>query len=796
MKKTVLAIIFIVSCFQTTNSFAQNPWNGKVVLEGYWWDYWNSNYPNGWSNYLADLAPRLAAIGIDKVWFPPCIKNASTSSDGYSPFDYYDLGDKYQKGSLKTRLGDKNELLRAIAVVHANGMEAIMDAVLGHVSDAGSNTGAGGIDSNSYSLQTNSGYKNFRYVCYASPANTESRAEYLARTGRWSMNWENFFPNQYNNHFNTNNYDQILFGATSDYDASAYGGSSNATYNPTQASGYMETSARNWLIWFKEQTGCDGFRLDAAKNYPPAPQQDILYNVKYNASFANGGANMFAVGEVVGSATDEDNYVTTVQSSNSGTENLVGTFDFNLRSAVQQVVADGGSYDLSTIPAQQQTQRYRTVPFVNNHDTFRPTVDANGNYTGWNTSQELAGGHIDPFDARLDVAYAITFAVDGSPQVFFEDLFNIGNTSKRYTHLPTNATDLPMRDDIVNMIWCHQKLQFKKGVYKVRYGAPDLLIIERGYNAGPENSYAIIGINDNYSTWQNATIQTDFGNNVELHDYSGANSSDIWTDASGHATIYVPPCDGSNTRKGYCIWGPVGISGTFTPTQNSTTQQWEMANDLGDSSASSLKQGGALPASSTALRLAGKVFDQSGKVITVNVYPSNTAKNLTVNLYNISGSIVATTSGTGTLTLTYTPTATGFYGIKVKNTSASNPAQNFFVKANYTAPATASTSTYPSSRHSGGLSVPQTNEKSFSVMNYPNPFDASTTIKYTLPEHTWTNVSMYDMGGRTVFQTAEDDIAAGDHEFTINTEKFPAGIYLLRMKTSYGEQTLKMTLSK
>src|SRR5437016_12057709 len=45
-----------------------NPWNGKVVLQAFWWNYWNNNYPNDWATYLADLAPRLRAMGIDAVW--------------------------------------------------------------------------------------------------------------------------------------------------------------------------------------------------------------------------------------------------------------------------------------------------------------------------------------------------------------------------------------------------------------------------------------------------------------------------------------------------------------------------------------------------------------------------------------------------------------------------------------------------------------------------------------------------------------------------------------------------------
>jgi alpha-amylase len=42
-----------------------NPTNRQVVLQAYWWDYWNANYPNGWCNYLTELAPRLAALGVD-----------------------------------------------------------------------------------------------------------------------------------------------------------------------------------------------------------------------------------------------------------------------------------------------------------------------------------------------------------------------------------------------------------------------------------------------------------------------------------------------------------------------------------------------------------------------------------------------------------------------------------------------------------------------------------------------------------------------------------------------------------
>ncbi|MBN8640620.1 MAG: DUF1939 domain-containing protein [Flavobacteriales bacterium] len=793
MKKITqkLLLVVLLLCTFSQTSLSQNPWNGKVVLQGFWWDYWNNNYPNGWSNYIADLAPRLREMGVDAVWIPPCQKNAGTNSNGYGPFDFYDLGDKYQKGSTKTRLGSKDELLRLIAVLHANGIDVIQDVVLNHSGDAGSATGAGGQDPNSYSMQTNSGYKNFRFVSYSTPASAETAANYLARSGRWSKNWENFYPNQFNV-ANTNEWNSILFGPDISYESNAYGTSSNATYNPAQSSDYMRNGARNWLIWFKKQTGSDGFRFDAAKHYPHWALQDFIYNLKYNAGWANGGANMFAVGENINNAGAMDSWINSVRTSNGGSEDLVGTFDFSLREGIKAMIDGNGGFNIGTIPGYQQGNRYRTVPFVNNHDTFRPQKDANGNYIGWDTGNEI-GGHIDPFNVRLGAAYAIAFAVDGSPQVFFEDLFNIGSTGKRYSHLPTSTVDLPIRDDVANVIWCHQKLNFKKGSYKVRWQAADLLIIERGYNAGPENSYAIIAVNDNYSSWQSATIQTDFGPNRQLHDYSGANSADIWTDATGKATIWAPPCDGSNIRRGYCIWGPAGITGGFAPAQRSTTQEWEMANDLGDAHASSLKQGGAIPASSTALRTVGKVFDETGKTITVNLFPTNTTKNLTMNLYNNAGSIVSTVSGLGNLTLTYTPTATGFYTVKVKNTSGTNPAQNVFVKVTYTAPKIPNTASY-AARMIGEEEDEIVKNSLSELTAYPNPFTNSTTIAFSLNQKSKVTMTVYNLLGQKVATLIDGELEEGNQEQTLEGSKLQSGTYIVHLQTESEDKRIKVVL--
>ncbi len=321
------ALVF-VSFFASPFSYAQTTVK-KAVFQAFWWDYWNNNFKNGWSNYLTELAPRLRSMGFDAIWIPPSYKNASTGYVGYGPFDQYDLGDKYQKGgpdslNIRTRMGTKDELLRMIAVMHANGIEVIEDVVLNHDDGAGANNGAGGQDTEpTYSMANASGYKNFRYSSYATPLLDDSQNDYWSRNGRWYKNYTNFYPNQ-NNNCTTGDICSPFFGPDISYESSAFGQSSNipvtgnatigssypAIFNPAQSANYMRDNARNWLMWYKKQTGVDGWRWDAVKHFPIYVQEDLIYNTKYSLpEFAAGGQNMFCIGEWIGDAGELDAYV-------------------------------------------------------------------------------------------------------------------------------------------------------------------------------------------------------------------------------------------------------------------------------------------------------------------------------------------------------------------------------------------------------------------------------------------------------------------------------------------------------
>ena len=660
-------LILLSYSAQTLNTSKQ------VTLQGYWWDYFNSNYSYKYADYLAALAPRLRSIGIDAVWIPPTIKNKQIVDMGYAPFDHYDLGDKYQKGFLKTKMGDKDLLLRMVAVLKANGIDVIQDIVLNHITGAGSQNGLGGQDIAALSDGTTNKYKNFRYTCYETPATSESAANYLARKGRFSKNWPNFYPN--NNYICcSNEMNTPYWGPDISYESSSYGLSSNATYNPNQYADYMRTGMRNWLMWYKKQMGWEGVRIDAIKHFPTYVVEDFLWNLQHGNGWANGTDDMFAVGEWVGGASELDQWCNDVQ-------NRAGTFDFSLRNALTGIVQGNGSFDLGTVPNYQQSNRQRTVPFVNNHDTFRPILDNNGNYNGWNLGSQL-GPHIEPNDPRLGLVYAITFAVDGAPMVYFEDLFDIGYNSNRYNHNPKDSLELPMRSDIVNIIWCHQNLNFKDGSYLVRWQENDALVIERDSNA-------LIAVNDHWSNWKNLNgVQTNWPDGTILKDYSQANTTTTTVYGGGKVDISIPPCDGSanNGRRGYCIWAPDGIQTNYVNSSESITQEWEMADDLGDSHVASLQQGGKLPSNSQECRVVGKVFPKANSTISVELYPLFSTLSINLLLVDSNCNVIDSTSGIGNILHDFNIADESWYTIKIRNTTPNQMGQKCWVKLTYDAP--------------------------------------------------------------------------------------------------------------
>jgi hypothetical protein len=83
--------------------------------------------------------------------------------------------------------------------------------------------------------------------------------------------------------------------------------------------------------------------------------------------------------------------------------------------------------------------------------------------------------------------------------------------------------------------------------------------------------------------------------------------------------------------------------------------------------------------------------------------------------------------------------------------------------------------------------------------NYPNPFAASTTIRYALPEAASVTLTIYDLLGRPVRTLVDAEQAAGTHEVrwdgtAASGAPSAAGVYLYRLQAGEHRETRRLVL--
>ena len=80
---------------------------------------------------------------------------------------------------------------------------------------------------------------------------------------------------------------------------------------------------------------------------------------------------------------------------------------------------------------------------------------------------------------------------------------------------------------------------------------------------------------------------------------------------------------------------------------------------------------------------------------------------------------------------------------------------------------------------------------------YPNPFNPSVTITYTLPEAAAAQLEVLDMLGRRVALLVDDPPGSrGRHELLWNAGDLGSGVYVLRLKSAGAVETQKIVLLK
>lgn len=127
----MLKYLLLAVCV-TANAAVPPANKSHVMMQGFYWDC-----PEDWYLVMGERADELrdmqGGYGIDRIWFPPPQKShAGRRSMGYDPYDYYDLGEYNQKGTVPTHFGTQRDLKKTIRAYREEGISCMADIVLNH----------------------------------------------------------------------------------------------------------------------------------------------------------------------------------------------------------------------------------------------------------------------------------------------------------------------------------------------------------------------------------------------------------------------------------------------------------------------------------------------------------------------------------------------------------------------------------------------------------------------------------------------------------------------------------------
>lgn len=330
----------------------------KTIIQYFQW--YTPDDAKTWQR-LKDDAKRLKDLGYTGVWMPPAYKCLNGVHDvGYGVYDLYDLGEFDQKGSVPTKYGTKEEYQQALKALHDQDMICISDIVLNHRMGADEKETVKAVKVN----------PDNRTEVISQPEDIDAWTvfNFDGRNGKYSdfkWNWNCFTGTDYDARKNENGI-YLFEGKQWDQNVSHENGNFDYIMGADvdfDNKDVMDELYR-WGKWFEEETGTDGFRLDAVKSI-----SSKFYSGWLNMMFSNAEDNFpISVGEYWSGNVDELlGYL-----NDSG--HCMRLFDVPLHFNLQKAADSNGSYDIRNVFENTLADRepWFGVAFVDNHDT-QPT---------------------------------------------------------------------------------------------------------------------------------------------------------------------------------------------------------------------------------------------------------------------------------------------------------------------------------------------------------------------------------------------------------------------------------------
>jgi alpha-amylase len=246
-------------------------------------------------------------------------------------------------------------------------------------------------------------------------------------------------------------------------------------------------------------------------------------------------ATKFAVGEFWD--TNAQNIETWLFGSNT-MKGRCSAFDFPTQFALRQMCNRSQPFNMSELDhiGLAGSSPFHAVTFVENHDT-----DSNGS---------------DTILRNKMLAYAYILTSEGYPCVFYKDY-------------STGKFCYGLKPFIDKLLFIHEKIA--EGPSQQRFKDFNVFAYER--MGGP---HLLVGLNNDEANPKMITVDTGFGANVGLHDYTGHGAA-IQTDGNGRATIEIQK---SVDGFGYVCYSRPGIDEVFSVQSHNVTQAFEGAQDL------------------------------------------------------------------------------------------------------------------------------------------------------------------------------------------------------------------------
>ena len=284
--------------------------------------------------------------------------------------------------------------------------------------------------------------------------------------------------------------------------------------------GYMLDGAIAAIRAQRSAFDLDGYRLDDTKGENAAVSKTILA--------ATVG---YVFGECfTGNPGELDSWV-------MQTGGRASTLDFTLHWALQAVCDQGASFRTLDGAGFAAIDPAHAVTFVDTGDT--------DNNDGESIKFNKLWG------------YVLILTTEGTPLVYSRD------------YLP-EPNCYGLKPQIDNLVWINRTFAF--GRTETRFVDDDAFAYTRDGDGGQWgwSGGLLVGLNRNPIAARTLTVQTGFGPHAPLHDYTG-HAPDVWTDATGLATITIPSnVDGS--AQSYVCYARAGVRYTVPITRRSTTQ--------------------------------------------------------------------------------------------------------------------------------------------------------------------------------------------------------------------------------